>query len=233
MNLSAKDPSITFENVTEAVALLFCHTYSPERDFKVRLLWLLFSLEPTFFCFYPTIWAVLCRFAFWNTLSSRDSEVLQSSSLSVLISFLCFFGSRVLVVVVISWCCGQVQSQWCITKDLKKREQYQHQKRRQTNNSFRNTEKLPLLCLLWFLGSEADLLCFSQFLLSLVLLWLFLLFAYCLVINNASLVFVVLTSGVLWLVLIAVFFLGLLWIIALSTVNKISQSGKYHNTCIL
>ena len=38
MNLSAKDPSITFENVTEAVALLFCHTYSPERDFKVRLL---------------------------------------------------------------------------------------------------------------------------------------------------------------------------------------------------
>ena len=123
MNLSAKDPSITFENVTEAVALLFCHTYSPERDFKVRLLWLLFSLEPTFFCFYPTInyaWAVQCRFAFWNTLSSRDSEVLQSSSLSVLISFLCFFGSRVLVVVVISWCCGQVQSQWCITKDLKK-----------------------------------------------------------------------------------------------------------------
>ncbi|CAH3174277.1 unnamed protein product, partial [Porites lobata] len=35
MNLSAKDPSITFENVTEEVALWFCHTYSPERDVKV------------------------------------------------------------------------------------------------------------------------------------------------------------------------------------------------------
>ena len=36
MNLSAKDPSITFENVTEEVALWFCHTYSPERDVKAR-----------------------------------------------------------------------------------------------------------------------------------------------------------------------------------------------------
>ena len=38
MNLSAKDPSITFENVTEEVALWFCHTYSPERDVKARFL---------------------------------------------------------------------------------------------------------------------------------------------------------------------------------------------------
>ena len=38
MNLSAKDPSITFENVTEEVTLSFCHTYSPERGVKARFL---------------------------------------------------------------------------------------------------------------------------------------------------------------------------------------------------
>lgn len=107
-------------------------------------------------------------------------------------------------------------------------------KQGQTNTRFRNTDKHPLLCLLLFLGSEAGLLWFSQSFLSLVLSWLSSLFAWFLwMISWFSLVFVVLLSGVLWLVLIALFFLGLLWIIALTTVNKISQSRKYHNTCTL
>lgn len=123
MNLSTKDPSITFENVTEEVALSFCHTYSPERDVKVRFLWLSFSLEPTVFVFISPL-ILLClssRFTFWNTWSSRDREVLQSSPSSklnlILFLHVCFFGSLVLVVVVISWFCRQVQSQWCNTKD--------------------------------------------------------------------------------------------------------------------
>lgn len=115
-----------------------------------------------------------------------------------------------------------------------KRKNTHTKKQGRTNTRFRNTDKHPLLCLLLFLGSEAGLLWFSQSFLSLVLSWLSSLFAWFLwMISWFSLVFVVLLSGVLWLVLIALFFLGLLWIIALTTVNKISQSRKYHNTCTL
>ena len=35
MNLSAKDPSINYDTVTEEVAQLFCQTYAPGKDVKV------------------------------------------------------------------------------------------------------------------------------------------------------------------------------------------------------
>lgn len=90
------------------------------------------------FCDYHFYWSPLF-FVFISSLIMLEQqihgvagiqEVLQSSPSSKLnvILYLCFFGSVVLVVEVISsGCYRQVESQQCNTKDAEK-EEYPHQK---------------------------------------------------------------------------------------------------------
>ena len=176
-----------------------------------------FHWSPLFLFLSPLIICLSSRFVFWNTWSSRDRQVLQSSPSSSLILFLhvCFFGSLVLVVVVISWCCRQVQSQWCNKKDEKK-EQYPHQKTRANQHLFSQHRETPIVVRVvipWFWGRFIMVLRVLSSLgsLMIVLIVCLILVLDLLVLNDASLVFVVLLSGVLWLVLIALFFSGLLW----------------------